>query len=303
MKLVFGSVITYESYCKIPVKNFLISQIYKEQVSTFDKICASSSNDLFLIVDSGAFSAWSTGKTIDREDYYKTIIELTEKFSARVSELHFVNLDVIPGSKFKKPSISERLASAEKGWENYLWFKDKGVKNLIHVYHQYEPISVLQRMIDNGCSYIGISPDNLSPCRKRWLEHVFKYIPDSIRTHGFGVTAEELLINFPWYSVDSISYALSSGFGSFLTFSLLSDNHMRVFKCSDRRIDIPIEHYCRVEKYLQKLGEEFTISSVAQSIALRINVSVDAFLKLEEFCNKNPPQCDWKLHHSIFDFV
>jgi len=308
MKLIFGAPASYERYCTLPnnpVINLLGTQIDKNQIECLERLAIKRPKELFVMIDSGAFSVWSSGKTMTKEALLPRIREIKSLLEPLVKEVHFVGLDIIPGTKTRKPTALERVEAAEEGWKNYLWFKQQGVENLIHVYHQYEPLWVLQRMLDNGCKYIGISPDNLSPVRLRWLEHVFKYIPEKeVKTHGFGVTSYELVQKIPWYSVDSISYALTAAYGFICVFyPPLFGAKLQLIKCSERsKKKFPIELEHRIEQYLESLGPEYTFEAIAKSSELRVNICILAYLNLEKYCNENPPTMNYKKQSSVFDF-
>lgn len=168
---------------------------------------------LTVVLDSGAYTAWTKGRPIKIEEYCDYIEDHKDVVS------HYVALDVIPGVRGKKPTSDDIEKAARASWDNLLYMKDRGL-DPVPVYHQGEDIKWLQRMMDLGCTYIGISPsnDHQPATRKLWLDKVFDYITDNegwpvIRTHGFGVTSIPLLFRYPWHSADSTSWALFSAYG------------------------------------------------------------------------------------------
>jgi hypothetical protein len=166
-----------------------------------------------IILDSGAFSAWSRGEVLNLDDYIAFIFANCEYFD------HYVNLDFIPGSFGVIPSLAEVEASAQKSWDNFLYMESHGLKPM-PVFHMGESFGWLHKMIQHGCDYIGISPANDRPTAQKrlWLDRVFTEIGDSsgrpvVKTHGLGVTAIPLLTRYPWYSVDSSSWTTASARG------------------------------------------------------------------------------------------
>lgn len=171
---------------------------------------------LDLILDSGAFTAWSRGTPVDLDEY----IAYAKANAEGVN--HVVALDVIPGEFGRKPSAAEVEVSAAQGWENLLKMQAEGV-DAVPVFHQGEQFRWLHQYIAHGCKYIGISPANdRSTGEKRlWLDRVFSEIVDPegwpvIKTHAFGVTAIPLLLRYPWYSADSATWVLTSARGRIL---------------------------------------------------------------------------------------
>lgn len=90
----------------------------------------------------------------------------------------------------------------------------------IPTYHTGEPLELLQRYVEKY-DYIalggnvGRSTDELIG----WLDEMWhRYLTNSnglplIRVHGFGVTSPEVMLRYPWYSVDSTSWLMAAATG------------------------------------------------------------------------------------------
>lgn len=208
------------------VKHILISFAYKEPWQMKELL---KRNNVDILLDSGAFTAWNQAQKKKQEgntNWEKYLIDIDE-YAAFMEEhkdiiWRAVNLDVIPGEQGKEPTKEQYIESAEQGWKNYLYLKEKGF-NTIHVFHQGEPLKYLTQMIDGGCDYIGISPNNDYSDKKKmlWLDRAFRHIKNSsnpaIKTHGFGVTSNALIDRYPWFSCDSAAYCLSAALGTVAT--------------------------------------------------------------------------------------
>ena len=163
-------------------------------------------DDFAFFLDSGAYSAWSRGTAIDLDEYIafiKANIETIEVYAC---------LDVIPGVPGKSATSKQRDEAAEQSWQNYLYMCANSLDPL-PVYHYGEDVRFLDRMLDHGCSYIGIGGLVGIPSDKRraWLDRVFAKLTDAkgmpiIKTHGFGMTSVPLIFRYPWYSVDSTTW-------------------------------------------------------------------------------------------------
>lgn len=169
-----------------------------------------------IMVDSGAFTAWTKGNKIDVRQYIDFCQELRDTAKCR---LVFVNLDVIPGRFRVKPTRQERLHSAREGWRNFGMMAASRLP-VLHVFHQHEEMAWLKD-IAAASDYVGVSPANdvSVPERLRWLDKVFSTVGTSVRAHGFGVTTTRLLERFPFYSVDSSSWLAPSLYGGVLVFT------------------------------------------------------------------------------------
>lgn len=170
-----------------------------------------------FILDSGAFSVWNRGETIDLDEYIRFC-------SDAPTCSYYVNLDIIPGKpndvKSKTPALIE--SACQGGWDNYQkMLKTLPLEKVIPVFHQGDSFNWLERYLNFGTPYIGISPanDRTTVQKLLWLDEVQKYIFDSqgnpiVKTHGFAVTSFRLMKTMKWHSVDSASWVRSAAYGT-----------------------------------------------------------------------------------------
>lgn len=165
------------------------------------------------MVDSGAFSCWSHGKTIDVQEYIKFVKQVKDYV------WKYVNLDVIPGSIDRVRTREEVEASAKASYQNLEKMRDAGLRP-IPVFHQGESFSWLEKMIEDGEEYIGISTakNQPNPVQEKWLDQFFTAITDSkgrplVKVHGFGSAHVSLLKRLPWASVDSAGWTIAAAYG------------------------------------------------------------------------------------------
>lgn len=170
-----------------------------------------------ILLDSGAYSAWTKGTAIDLDEYVKYCLEYLDWLD------YIVNLDVIPGKgMYVKVSARELEESAEQGWRNYRYMLQSGIPKdkLIHIFHQGEDFKWLARMV-KSVPYIGISPanDKTTSQKIEWMDACMDYVLDSkgmpiVKFHGFGVTTLRIMFRYPWFSVDSTSWVATSRVGT-----------------------------------------------------------------------------------------
>lgn len=192
-----------------------------------------------IIIDSGAYSMWAVGRSVDIDEYIAFCRRLMSWPDG--SKFVFVNLDVIPGKKEIMPTEAERIKSAESSWENMMYMFGKGVKCL-PVFHQHEPFIFLDKIMEVS-DYVGISPSNdrwmTNKHKKAWLDSIYLKIKLRIRTHGFGVTSGEILKRYPFYSADSTSWLDGKKYNH----SLTSDLRARGLK---RKPGQPVKHHGKI---------------------------------------------------------
>ena len=169
-------------------------------------------NKINLMCDSGAFGAWKRGLTLDIDKY----IDYIQKNLTNISS--YVSLDTIPGSR-EKMTFHDMEPSAKASHKNHLYMREKGLSP-IPVFHQGENFKWLDIMLQDGETYVGISPSLTSPVpvQKNWYNEVFTYLTDSegrpiVKTHGFGATNINFLKQFPFFTADSTTWALMPSYG------------------------------------------------------------------------------------------
>ena len=155
------------------------------------------------LVDSGAFSAFNSGKVIELKDYIKFLKEVgAEIYSA---------LDVI--------------GDPHETLLNYNKMKEQGM-NPIPCFHTGEPLKFLDEILHEN--YISLGGMVHAEGVEDWLDKVFNYIFKKnplIKIHGFGLTDPNLMLKYPWYSVDSSSWLACVKYGRFSKWN----QHKRLF--------------------------------------------------------------------------
>lgn len=167
-----------------------------------------------VMLDSGAYSCWKRGEELDLDQYIDYLLEHHEHLWA------YVALDEIPGTPNVRPSRDEIIRAAEISYENTCRMVEAGLSPM-PVFHQGEPFKYLDRLLDDGFDFVGISPanDRNTSEKRRWLDEVFAHLcgphgyPE-IKTHGLGFTTPNIALRYPWYSFDSITWLSAGGFGS-----------------------------------------------------------------------------------------
>jgi len=124
-----------------------------------------------IMLDSGAFSAWKTGKQIDIDAYIAYI-----KYN--LDHIHnYVSLDCIPGKCGIIKTQRQVDVAAKQSYQNHQYMKHRGLSP-IPVFHRGESFEWLDRYVRDGECYIGlglvgmISDASISVVRA-WLDHVF----------------------------------------------------------------------------------------------------------------------------------
>ena len=171
-----------------------------------------------IMIDSGAFTAWSKNIEIDEDKYIKFI----NKWDKYV--YLFGQIDVIPTKKAHSKQIEK---CCEETWKNYLYMYERinSPKKLLYTFHYGEPIKFLKQALswkdknESQMEYIALGGlvGKTTEQREKFLNTCFKIIKDSpnpnIKVHGFGVSTLELWLKYPFASCDSFSASQSANYG------------------------------------------------------------------------------------------
>ena len=139
-----------------------------------------------VMLDSGAFTAWNSGGTIDRD------------------ALH---AEYLRGRYAEGPALDD-LEDADRSRANWLWSAEHG-SDQWPTFHYGEPFELLDEYAAKSwkIGLGGIANPAVRPNRGRWLSDVFKRAWPH-RFHAFGLFDRKLLVQFPFHSVDSAIWML-----------------------------------------------------------------------------------------------
>lgn len=153
--------------------------------------------DIFL--DSGAYTAHTKGITIDIQKYIAFIKKHKDYITV------YANLDVI--------------GDAAATWRNQRIMEDAGLSPL-PCFHRGEPFRYLKHYATHY-DYICLGGMVGKKTPIPWLDECFEIIKaisnekgKAVKVHGFAVWRVDLLIRYPWYSVDSATWVMLRNNGS-----------------------------------------------------------------------------------------
>lgn len=176
-------------------------------------------------LDSGAFTLWTTAAKWAKEnrrsqwDYYDTdehwkylddYAAFVKKYAAGID--FYANVDAIP--------------NGELTYRNQKYLEDKHDLSPVPVVHLSQDSSKwLTKYIEEGYEFIGLgglAGKASRKARRDWLDKCFNIVCDNrkrlpvVKIHGFGITSYRMLLRYPWWSVDSVTWAKQGGFGSIM---------------------------------------------------------------------------------------
>ncbi len=154
-----------------------------------------------VMLDSGAFSAWTQGVKIELDEYAEFVSRYGHLF-----ETGIFNLDVI--------------GDAKTSYANWNWLRRKGI-NTIPVFHCGSNQKWLRRYISKT-NFVAIGGIAKLGTKKRtyWLDTIWKNCllgskgRPVCNVHGLGLTPTQGdLLSYPWFSVDSSTWTRAAGYG------------------------------------------------------------------------------------------
>lgn len=234
-----------------------------------------------LFIDSGAFSAWTKGKSIDIEEYINFINTYKDYFYVCAS------VDNIPGEPRSAHVASEEEVkqSSKKTWDNFLYMRE-AMDNpdiLLCTFHCGEPWELLKEILDyederGKIKYLGLGGlvGKTEAIIDDFFEKAFMVIKESknpdIKVHAFGMTRLNYLNKYPFTSADSTSWLQTANFGNIIIDSktvCLSD---RKLMSDDNIINKSIAVKDSVAEITSKYG--YTIEDLSQDTNKRLMFNV-----------------------------
>ena len=230
-----------------------------------------------LFIDSGAFSMWTKGVTVDVDKYIDWINERADYIDL------YGQVDAIPGERDGgMPTYEQVREAAQATWDNYLYMRPKMKKpeGLLYTFHVGEPVEFLKQALEwtdedgNHIPYIALGGmvGKSTDVRKNFLNMCFRTIENSsnpnVKVHAFGMTSRDLLAQYPITSADSTSWIMTAATGGIMT-------DVGTVTVSANQVNSPT-HYSHLspnarELFERRIGEfGFTLDELANDRNKRI---------------------------------
>lgn len=236
-----------------------------------------------LIVDSGAFTAWTKGIKINVDEYIKWL-NTNKQYIYLAGQV-----DCIPGTPSIPPTQLQVNHAAKETYDNY-WYMRNRLDNpdmLLYTFHLGEPFYFLEKILAHPeIKYIafGGMVGKSIEAKENFLQRCFEIIKKSknpnIKVHAFGVTSPSILEKFPFTSGDSTGWIMVGASGQIyskygqLDFSKSSrDTFKSVF-------NLPKESYNLVKQEVERFG--YTMKELEENYKARMCYNVKYLYELSK---------------------
>ncbi|MDH6489641.1 hypothetical protein [Streptomyces sp. SAI-127] len=205
--------------------------------------------------DSGAHSARTLGITLTVEDYAAWCHQHDRRLTL------YANLDVI--------------GAPEATWRNQKRLEQEHGLEPIPVFHTGEPWHWLERYLDEGYTYIALGKllGNPLPDVLTWLDKVFRIADGRAVFHGFGLTVDRALREFPFYSVDSSTWTAGFRFGIIRLFDNATGRWVTLLQRDRQALlqhrDLIRHHHANPLAFASKATQDNTAAAVTAAVAWR----------------------------------
>ena len=172
-------------------------------------------SDMELMLDSGAFTAWSRKESeLDVHSLLRTYRQIQKSYGDRFKAVYFISLDKIPGEPGRAPTHEEISNAIRISDKNHHVLKSELGDSVLPVFHQSEPGERLHEVVSLNPTYICAAPRNDAKenVRVNWSHRIHAAIP-GVWTHGLATTGGTMMLEVPWRSVDSAAWALRAAYG------------------------------------------------------------------------------------------
>ena len=186
------------------INNHLISWVDQSELKLREDYFNKKSN---VLIDSGAFTAFTKGKKIDIYEYSKFIKSYTLTWKKKTQSINFINLDVI--------------GDAEKSWKNQHKLEKLNV-NTIPIIHQegFKKQHLNKSLKEYDCfafgGLVGKRRKKIIPFLDYCFKLIFSYVKKGNKlpkVHLLGVADPKVLYRYPAFSCDSTAYMSVNRFG------------------------------------------------------------------------------------------
>lgn len=225
-------------------------------------LCAGIDQEFEVMLDSGAFTAWTKGEEVKLDELRRTYGTLLEKYGHLGRGFWLINLDKIPGSPGRNPSQEEIEECIKVSDENYYRLVEEFGHIVLPVFHQGESFNRLKEVADMG-EYINVSPRNDvgERLRVRWAKETHEQLKalGDPKTHGLAATGLPMMQDVPWWSVDSASWIMVASYGHIwwprsMTIVSISDDSPNRYLADKHYINISPREQEHLQHYIDEWG-------------------------------------------------
>lgn len=217
-----------EAFQKPPTREEVYAYIKKRKQTVVDTEAVDESKVGCVeshFLDSGSFTLWTKAaewakangrrdedfyKTKEFHDYMDSYAEFVKKYQVGIDL--YANVDAI--------------GYPERTWNNQRYLEEVHELLPVPVVHYRTDLKWLLKYMNSGKYEVialgGLVGSTDTPECRAWLDRAFEIVCDQpsrlprVKIHGFGVTTYDLLLRYPWYSVDSTSWTKVGAFGGIL---------------------------------------------------------------------------------------
>jgi hypothetical protein len=230
-----------------------------------------------VMLDSGAFTAFTKGHKVLLDDLIRTYDDVIRKLNPKL-QVWLINLDVIPGAMDRVATPQEFVEAIEKSEANYKILKKRYGDRVIPVYHRTEGESQLLAVARmNDYVGVGFGPKTSEEYRVAHAEEVLAILKPMGKTvHGLATTGYEMLKRVPFDTVDSATWLYIAAMGGVMFVDDRNEiRNLAISSSSPKQSELR-QHYNSLSHEEQRLiGERLsaagcTIEQVQTDLSYRI---------------------------------
>lgn len=252
-----------------------------------------------FLIDSGAFSVFKSGATIDVDEYIDYLNKIDEYYTFAIQ------LDTIPGKWGVPRTDADVIDACDKSWENYEYMYPKMNKptKLCPVFHMGEPMYALHRILDSKYEYecicISGSKDLSKEQRMDWYEIVIPVVKDkrpNVKIHGLGIGDIRVAEKIPFTSIDATSWILLGAMGKIyspLGQVTISNYVGRVKGDFDNIVNLSEQSQKQIKDWITQCG--YTFEGAQESYKIRQLINMRYLVKEAKNIERIPMKAERKL--------
>lgn len=161
----------------------------------------------------------------------------------------------------------------ELSWKALKYLENEHGLNPVPVIHYNTEMKWVDKHLECGYKLLGIGGLGQEAPKAAyipWADTLYRHLGRNndgkpcVRTHGFAMTSYDLMIRWPWWSVDSASWAKAAGFGSILVphkrdgeFTFATAPYVIAFSHRSGAAKIKGKHYLTISKGEQAIVREW----------------------------------------------
>lgn len=240
----FETVVASYTVFEKPTDDIFATYFYRNKTNAlFERVSKAKGHQGLIVIDSGAHSFFGyTGTSTAAHHNNKKVKDMPDPNKYLADYVDWIEENYDHADYFVELDIQSIVGLEQvKKWREI--YKSRNIaKKIIKVMHRCDSWDDFEKMVNESESgYIGLEGLSAKKINLPYMKMLNYCYKKNVKVHGFALTASDITLNYPFYSVDSTTWTAPVRYGTFLVLENGSLKQKKPDKNNLLKYKLPIE--------------------------------------------------------------